>query len=77
MPRARRLILFFCCLLSAAGSAPPPWPQGDSDLAPDPAIRAGVLPNGLLLHVFDMVEGSDWSRLIRDRYEALLLEAFA
>lgn len=31
----------------------------------------------LLLHVFDMVEGSDWSRLIRDRYEALLLEAFA
>ena len=47
MPRARRLIFFFCCLLSAAGSAPPPWPQGDSDLAPDPAIRAGVLPNGL------------------------------
>lgn len=47
MPRARRLILFFCCLLSAAVSAPPSWPQGDSDLAPDPAIRAGTLPNGL------------------------------
>lgn len=31
----------------------------------------------LLLHVFDVVDEGDWQRLIRDRYEALLLEAFA
>lgn len=30
----------------------------------------------LLLHVFDMVDEGDWIALIRDRYEALLLEAF-
>lgn len=30
----------------------------------------------LLLHVFDMVEEEAWRLLIRDRYEALLLEAF-
>ncbi len=47
MPRARRFLLLFCCLLGVAWSATPPWPQGDSDLAVDPAIRAGTLPNGL------------------------------
>jgi multicomponent K+:H+ antiporter subunit E len=31
----------------------------------------------LLLHVFDMIEEEEWRVLIRDRYEALLLEAFA
>lgn len=31
----------------------------------------------LLLHVFDMREEDDWQTLIRDRYESLLLEAFA
>lgn len=31
----------------------------------------------LLLHVFDMIEEEAWRVLIRDRYEALLLEAFA
>jgi len=31
----------------------------------------------LLLHVFDLVEPEDWVALIRDRYESLLLEAFA
>ncbi len=30
-----------------AWPATPSWPQGDSDLALDPAIRAGTLPNGL------------------------------
>lgn len=30
----------------------------------------------LLLHVFDMVDEDGWRHLIRDRYEALLLEAF-
>ena len=30
----------------------------------------------LLLHVFDLREGDDWVALIRDRYEALLLEIF-
>ena len=31
----------------------------------------------LLLHVFDLVEPEDWVTLIRDRYESLLMEAFA
>jgi multicomponent K+:H+ antiporter subunit E len=31
----------------------------------------------LLLHVFDMIEEEEWRVLIRDRYETLLLEAFA
>lgn len=31
----------------------------------------------LLLHVFDMIDDDAWRSLIRDRYEALLLEAFA
>ncbi|MDQ2067310.1 Na+/H+ antiporter subunit E [Xinfangfangia sp. CPCC 101601] len=31
----------------------------------------------LLLHVFDVVDEDEWRALIRDRYEALLLEAFA
>lgn len=31
----------------------------------------------LLLHVFDLIEPGDWVTLIRDRYESLLLEAFA
>lgn len=30
----------------------------------------------LLLHVFDMKDEEDWRRLICDRYEALLMEAF-
>lgn len=31
----------------------------------------------LLLHVFDMIDENEWRDLIRDRYEALLMEAFA
>jgi len=31
----------------------------------------------LLLHVFDMIDEEEWRRLVRDRYEALLMEAFA
>lgn len=31
----------------------------------------------LLLHVFDMIDEEGWRVLIRDRYEALLMEAFA
>jgi multicomponent K+:H+ antiporter subunit E len=30
----------------------------------------------LLLHVFDMVDASEWQDLIGNRYEALLMEAF-
>lgn len=41
------------------------WLEYDSD--------SGVL----LLHVFDMIDEEEWRSLIRDRYEALLLEAFA
>lgn len=47
MPRARRFLFIICCLVSAAWSTTPPWPQGASDLPPDPAISAGTLPNGL------------------------------
>lgn len=31
----------------------------------------------LLVHVFDMIDEDEWRALIRDRYEALLMEAFA
>ncbi len=31
----------------------------------------------LLVHVFDRIDDETWRTLIRDRYEALLLEAFA
>ena len=31
----------------------------------------------LLLHVFDMIDEDEWRVLIRDRYEALIMEAFA
>lgn len=31
----------------------------------------------LLLHVFDVIDEDDWVTMIRDRYEALLLEIFA
>ena len=30
----------------------------------------------VLLHVFDLVEEADWVRLIKGRYESLLLEIF-
>lgn len=30
----------------------------------------------LLLHVFDLVEGDDWVRIIKTRYESLLMEIF-
>lgn len=40
------------------------WLDYDSD--------SGVL----LLHVFDLLDDDDWRHLIRDRYEALLLEVF-
>lgn len=41
------------------------WLEYDSD--------SGIL----LLHVFDLIDEDDWRHLIRDRYEALLLEVFA
>lgn len=31
----------------------------------------------LLLHVFDMIDEDEWRTLIQDRYEALLMKAFA
>ena len=30
----------------------------------------------LLLHVFDLIEGDDWVRTIKSRYESLLMEIF-
>jgi multicomponent K+:H+ antiporter subunit E len=44
---------------------------GTAWLEHDPA--AGTL----LLHVFDMIDEDAWRAVIRDRYESLLLEAFA
>lgn len=54
-------------LLAMAVTATPgtAWLQYDSE--------SGVL----LLHVFDLIDEDDWRDLIRNRYEALLLEGFA
>ncbi|HYD73056.1 MAG TPA: Na+/H+ antiporter subunit E [Candidatus Binatia bacterium] len=35
-----------------------------------------IAPNRLLLHVFDLVDESDWIDLVKRRYEPLLLEIF-
>lgn len=53
-------------LLAMAVTATPgtAWMQYDSE--------SGVL----LLHVFDLIDEEDWRNLIRNRYEALLLEGF-
>lgn len=47
MRGARRLLPFLLCLTGLAAAPAAPWLQGVSDLTPDPAIRAGTLPNGL------------------------------
>ena len=54
-------------LLAMAVTATPgtAWLQYDSE--------SGIL----LLHVFDLIDEDEWSDLIRNRYEALLLEGFA
>ena len=40
--------LLSCAPLLATHAAPvPAWPQASSDIAPDPAVRFGALPNGL------------------------------
>ncbi len=54
-------------LLSVILTATP----GSAWLEHDP--QAGTL----LLHVFDVIDEDAWRALIRDRYESLLLEAFA
>jgi zinc protease len=43
------LLLLAALILAAAGPAlaAPVWPQAASDLKPDPAVRFGVLPNGM------------------------------
>jgi len=42
-------VLALLCLPALAGEtiAPEPWPQAASDIAPDPAARYGVMPNGM------------------------------
>ncbi len=55
------LALLAIILTATPGTA---WLEHDSE--------AGTL----LLHVFDMVDEAEWQVLIRDRYEALLMEAF-
>ncbi len=54
-------------LLAMAVTATPgtAWLQYDSE--------SGIL----LLHVFDLIDEDEWRDLIRNRYEALLLEGFA
>jgi zinc protease len=54
MSRPNRLavaLLSSVCFLGAAPAlaqvSPPSWPQAHSDLAPDPAVRFGVLANGM------------------------------
>ena len=39
--------LAFSAAAGSAAGATPAWPQATSELAPDPAARFGVLPNGL------------------------------
>ncbi|WP_395543705.1 Na+/H+ antiporter subunit E [Neotabrizicola sp. sgz301269] len=56
------LALLAIILTATPGTA---WLEHDSE--------AGTL----LLHVFDLIDEEEWSVLIRDRYETLLLEAFA
>jgi zinc protease len=46
VPSGRTAVVAFACVLGAALRAGP-WPAVDSDLPPDPAVRWGVLPNGL------------------------------
>jgi zinc protease len=54
MNRSKRLAATLLSCVFFAGGAPalaqslmPAWPQAHSDLAPDPAVRFGVLPNGM------------------------------
>ena len=55
------LALLAMIVTSTPGTA---WLEHDSE--------SGILT----LHVFDLIEPEEWVELIRDRYEALLLEAF-
>jgi zinc protease len=46
---ALAFLLLLCLGVPAAVAAPldPPWAQAKSDIPPDPAIRFGILPNGM------------------------------
>ncbi len=55
------LAILACIVTATPGTA---WIEYDSE--------EGVL----LLHVFDMIDEQEWRDTIRNRYEALLLEAF-
>ncbi len=55
------LALLSCIVTSTPGTA---WVE----YAPDTGV--------LLIHVLDLVEGADWISLIKNRYEALLMEIF-
>jgi multicomponent K+:H+ antiporter subunit E len=55
------LALLSCIVTSTPGTA---WVE----YAPDTGV--------LLIHVLDLVEGADWVSLIKNRYEALLMEIF-
>ena len=47
-PSARHVVLgILFCLGSALTATAAPWADLPSDLAPDPAVRMGTLPNGL------------------------------
>lgn len=35
-----------------------------------------IAPNRLLLHVFDLVDEADWIKMVKGRYEPLLMEIF-
>ena len=62
MKRTRHLLgvflaaaLTFPVIAAAAGKTVPPsapWPQAESDIAPDPAVRFGTLPNGMRYAIF-------------------------
>ncbi len=55
------LALLSCIVTSTPGTA---WVE----YAPDTGV--------LLIHVLDLIDGADWVSLIKNRYEALLMEIF-
>lgn len=55
----RHLVLFILVPLALAAQPDPIWPEISSDLAPDPALHRGALPNGLRYAVLPNAEPRD------------------
>jgi Predicted Zn-dependent peptidases len=55
----RHIVLFILVPLVLAAQPDPIWPEISSDLAPDPALRRGTLPNGFRYAVLPNAEPRD------------------